>query len=271
MKKFTLTNEIQSIDGVTLYRIKALHAFDNVKAGDCGGWIEHEDNLAQEGICWIYDEARVYGKARVSIKAKIANNAAVYGRARVFGAARIADNAQVFGRAHVYDDAKISGQAKVFHKAQVSNTARVYGQASVFNDAWIYGSAWARDQTQIQGEARVYGRARVMGRASVSGQSHIFSTAQLCGDVILEGKTRIGDQARVASNAHYLTVWLIGQRQHAVTAFKRQDGTIGVHGDGFNITLDQFLDTIPSQYADRPESRDYQHIVALIKLAWPAD
>lgn len=193
MKKFTLTNEIQRIDGVTLYRIKALHAFDNVKAGDCGGWIEHEDNLAQEGICWIYDEARVYGKARVSIKAKIANNAAVYGR------------------------------------------------------------------------------ARVMGRASVSGQSHIFSTAQLCGDVILEGKTRIGDQARVASNADYLTVWLIGQRQHAVTAFKRQDGTIGVHGDGFNITLDQFLDTIPSQYADRPESRDYQHIVALIKLAWPAD
>lgn len=145
MKKFTLTNEIQSIDGVTLYRIKALHAFDNMKAGDCGAWIEHEDNLAQEAIFWIYDESRVYGKERVSIKAKIANNAAVYGRARVFGAARIADNVQVFGRAHVYDDAKISGQAKVFHKAQVSNTARVYGQASVFNGAWIYGSAWARE------------------------------------------------------------------------------------------------------------------------------
>ncbi len=48
-KKYELTEETLYWEGATLHRIKALHNFRNIKAGDLGGWIEKERNLSQEG------------------------------------------------------------------------------------------------------------------------------------------------------------------------------------------------------------------------------
>ena len=61
MKKYELTNETMEIGAITLRRIKALVAFQNVDAGDLGGWIERESNLDQAGNAWVYGDARVYG------------------------------------------------------------------------------------------------------------------------------------------------------------------------------------------------------------------
>ena len=33
---------------ITIQRIQALRDFENVKAGDLGGWVECEDNLSHE-------------------------------------------------------------------------------------------------------------------------------------------------------------------------------------------------------------------------------
>ena len=62
----------------TLYRIRALRDFSNVKAGDIGGYIESEKNLSHNGNCWIYDNAWVFGDA------KVYDNARVYGSAKVY-------------------------------------------------------------------------------------------------------------------------------------------------------------------------------------------
>lgn len=75
----------------TLYRIKALRDFGNVKAGDIGGWVESEDNLSQYEHCWIYDDAKVYGEARIS------NNAQIRSHAEISGCAKIYQNASVWG------------------------------------------------------------------------------------------------------------------------------------------------------------------------------
>lgn len=74
MKKYELikTQSIQHC-GVTLYRIKALIDFSDVKAGQVGGYVENEENLSQEGKAWVYDNARVYGEARISGNADIKN------------------------------------------------------------------------------------------------------------------------------------------------------------------------------------------------------
>ena len=60
MKKYKLTDETMHIYGRTLYRIEAVKEFADVKKGDKGGWIESENNLSQDGNCWIYDNAKVY-------------------------------------------------------------------------------------------------------------------------------------------------------------------------------------------------------------------
>ena len=67
MKKFALTSETIIIFGnKTLFRIRALIDFGNVKVGDLGGFVEKEDNLSMSGNAWVYGDARVYGNAEVS-------------------------------------------------------------------------------------------------------------------------------------------------------------------------------------------------------------
>lgn len=77
-KKYELVKEDSIVvDGFKLYRIKALKDFFVIKAGDLGGYVESEDNLSQEGNCWIYDDAKVYGGSKVFGNARVAHNATV--------------------------------------------------------------------------------------------------------------------------------------------------------------------------------------------------
>lgn len=72
MKYELVTTDTIDVSGVTLYRIRALIDFDIVKAGELGGYIQSESNLAQQGNAWVsdnawvYDNAQVFGNARVS-------------------------------------------------------------------------------------------------------------------------------------------------------------------------------------------------------------
>ena len=95
MKKYELTNETKVINGVELYRIKALESFGYIKKGDLGGWIESEKNLSQYGNAWVYDNAKVGGDATVCGNARISGNAWVYGNATVGGDATVCGNATV--------------------------------------------------------------------------------------------------------------------------------------------------------------------------------
>ena len=140
-RKYKLTKENISYFGKTLYRIEALKDFGIVKKGDKGGYVEKEDNLSQEGNCWIYDDAQVYDNARVC------------GYAIVFGSAVICDNAIV------------SGNAQVFGDTQVYDNAEVFGYAKVYGNAHIY------DHTYVHDNAKVYGNAKVFGSAEIKNNS----------------------------------------------------------------------------------------------------
>ena len=146
-KKYKLTKENISYFSRTLYRIEALKDFGNVKKGDKGGYVESEYNLSQEGDCWIFDNAKVYGYAEVYNNALVFGNAEVwcnakvYGKALVYNNAFVYDNALVFGNAYVSDNAEVSGKAKVFGNAKISDSAKVYNDAQVSDNAEICSDA----------------------------------------------------------------------------------------------------------------------------------
>ena len=135
MKKYELTAEFIEKWGKKLFRIKALIGFGSVEAGELGGYVEKEDNLAQNGNAWVFDDAEVYGNARVC------GNAEVYGNARVCGNAEVYDDARVYGNAWVFDDAEVYGNARVYGNAEVYGNARVYGNAEVYGNARVYDDA----------------------------------------------------------------------------------------------------------------------------------
>jgi NDP-sugar pyrophosphorylase family protein len=112
-KKYELTDESIEHDGHILYRIKAIRDFYRVKKGYLGGYVEYEDNLSQEGECWLFDRARVYEGSRISGGATVYDNAQVCGRSRVYG------------RTHIYQYAKVSGEAII------KDNARIYGKSNL--------------------------------------------------------------------------------------------------------------------------------------------
>ena len=155
-KKYKLTKENISYCGKTLYRIEALKDFGNVKKGDKGGYVEKEDNLSQEGNCWISDNAKVFDSALVSGDAEVFGYAIVYGNAKVYdntlvyGNAKVFDNAYVYGDAYVYGNALVSGDAKVYDYAKVSDNAQVYGNAFVYDYAIVCGNAEVSGNAEIK-------------------------------------------------------------------------------------------------------------------------
>ena len=108
MTKYELTEEkIKINENKTLYRIKALRDFGDVKVGDLGGFVQSKNNLSQKGSCWIYDNA------------KISDFASIYDHAIINGTARICDSAIIFGDVVISDSAVISGSAIIFGSAEV--------------------------------------------------------------------------------------------------------------------------------------------------------
>lgn len=111
-KKYKLTDETITFGTITLHRIEAIRDFGDVKAGDKGGWIEHEGNLSQDDTCWVGGNAMVYQDALVCCDARIYGDAEVHGNALVCDNAQVCDNAKVCGDACVCGDAIIYGAAR---------------------------------------------------------------------------------------------------------------------------------------------------------------
>ena len=155
MKKYKLTDETRQLHGRTLHRIVALCDFGNVKKGDKGGWIEKEENLSQNGECWVYDNARVFGNARVFDNAKVFGNARVYGNAQVFDNVWVFDNAWVYGNAQIFDNAWVFGNARVYDNAKVRDKAQICDNSKVYDNSHVYGN------TEISGNAIVCGDTKI--------------------------------------------------------------------------------------------------------------
>ena len=151
-RKYKLTDECMQYEGHKLYRIQSLRSFSNVKEGELGGYIESEDNLSHNGMCWVYDEAKVFGNAKVCNNACVYFYAEVFGNADVFGNAKVCDNAKVFCNANVFGKAEVSGDAKVYGNAEVRGDAKVYknGDYIVFKNWWSSGRyfTWTRSNNK---------------------------------------------------------------------------------------------------------------------------
>lgn len=125
-KKYKLVKRksIVTGNGTILYRIKALKDFGNVKKGEIGGFVKSENNLSQEGNCWIHDEA------------KVLDNAIVLGNAQVSGYATVSDRACIKG-----NNILISGKSYIYGKAIILDNSRITGECNIGGNVKIDNSS----------------------------------------------------------------------------------------------------------------------------------
>ena len=137
--KYEITEESCELELKTLYRIRALKDFNDVKAGDIGGWVQTKNNLSQEGDCWIYDEAIAMDMARIRDSVRIKDNAIISGHAKVLDNATVTNSAKLFDRCHVYGNTKVQGFSQIYGEAEVFGNVVLKDQAKAHKSAWVSG------------------------------------------------------------------------------------------------------------------------------------
>jgi len=179
MKKYKIDkSKSVTYNGHTLYKIVALKKLRLVNPGDNGGWVEDEKNLSQQGDCWIYHDAKVYGGASVSGDARIHDDVTVSygsivcGNARVVGNAMITDGSVVKDNAFVKNFVAISGRSIVCDNAYVSDSAKICAGI-------ICGRAKISGKTYVLNRSIVGGNAIVDGRVTVNDKSFIIDNSQI--------------------------------------------------------------------------------------------
>lgn len=217
-KKFELTTKI-SFNGRTLYRIRALKNFRNVKKGDLGGYVEKESNLSQTGDAWIYDDAKVMDNAIVKNDATLHHNAEIYDNAIVSGSASVNENATLRDKATVSDNAILYGNVILIDKAKIYGKARLYdyvlvsSNAQVYDNARCYGFAKIEDDTQVFNDAIIDNAvisesACVFDKATVKNNSTVSGHINLYGDITVLGQAYLtsDDDITLRSNDDYMVL-----------------------------------------------------------------
>ena len=237
MKRYVLTRDTRKIGNTVLHRIRAIKDFDivnahvkrdriiRIKQGTLGGWVEREENLNQDSLAWVMDDACVYGNAVVTGASIVSGKANVHGDARIEELAFVTDEAEVYGNAYIAGQAEISGSAMVengviFDNAKLFDSARLHGgaqtticeNAKVYGSACIWNDAYDDDVVIIDGNALVYENASIIAHdgldtriyvsATVCGHATLNDCAYVFGNATVTGYTCLSGGAIVGGNAY---------------------------------------------------------------------
>lgn len=126
------------LGGKTVYRIRALRDFADVKAGDLGGYIEHERNLSHDGNCWVYDEAVVCSNARLVDYAKAKHRSRIGGNALLRHSSKAEDRAQIYGNVVMYSNSVAKERAELGDMVELFGNSVVKGQVKLCNRVQLY-------------------------------------------------------------------------------------------------------------------------------------
>ena len=138
MKKYEIT-DIAHPDNPNLHRIRAVRNLtEEILVGMLGGYVESYDNLDQDGLAWISEDAIACENAVVCGDAILTDHSVAK------GCAYVGKNATVTGNATVQDDAIVCG-------------GLLMGESCVCGFAVIRQDEQTLCAPTIDGSARVYG------------------------------------------------------------------------------------------------------------------
>lgn len=229
-KKYELTDDTRIVrfkdEDIVLHRIRALrdiviHQGSKeilIKAGDLGGIVQSEENLSQDGDCWIDDRSLVYEDAVVMDNAFISNTVAydhaiirdnarvsecqVYGAKVSIGGhclvekSKILDYALVDGDAYIHGST-ISGRAKVYGFAKILKRSLITNHGKVFGYATIIDNCVVKDHATVCGDSFILNNSVIAGLSIIKGNSKIIEGSLICGDVSISGNSIIYNQYRL--------------------------------------------------------------------------
>ena len=289
-KKYELlTNDTIEINGNTLYRIRALRDFVDVKKGDIGGYIQSEVNLSHEGNCWIYGNAVVYEAASVVGNAIVSGNAKIHGNSKVIGNCRIFGNAEVYeweviewegcvyGASKIYGKAVVTGNVRVFGYSEIhgcavicgfsviNGYANISGHSVICDNSTIYDHAIITDKVKLSGNSIISGNCRIEGTSTLCGLTYIFGDA-IVKNIRNDGTLRLGKFANISNTTDFINIGPIGSRDDYTTFYKTKDNGIYVCCGCFNGSLEEFEEVVKKTHGDNEYAKEYMKAIEMVKM-----
>lgn len=202
-----LQDETIRHEGRTLYRIQAVKDFNDVKSGDRGGWIQNEENLSQDGLCWLYNDAKAYDNAKVEKNATLRDNVQAFGNSYIGGNVKCSENVIIKDDAKIFDDVILQYFVQVYENARLSDRVVVSKHTHIHGDAMLSGDVYVGDNVNIYGHAHLTGLTYVEDNVKIFGDATLGSDDIICGDAVID------------SNKSFLTFVVNedDERKHVVT------------------------------------------------------
>ena len=261
-KKYKLVKRksIVTGNGTILYRIKALKDFGNVKKGEIGGFVKSENNLSQEGNCWIHDEAKVLDNAMVLGNAQVSGYATLKDYATVSDSACIkGSNVLISGKSHIYGAVIILDNSKITGECNIGDNVKIYN-SSIFNSLItgpgyisisIIISSILEDFAKIEQSKLNY--SSVINGSSVD-SARIENVTMLDGAVVKNVSIKnavLGKEADISSVSDLITINQISAKYNpdetcnGYTFYLSKDKDIlACNDNGDVVTLDSLKDEI---------------------------
>lgn len=232
----------------TLYRIRALKDFGDVKAGDLGGWIRSENNLSQYGNCWIYDTSLVIDNALICDNAKICDDSIVRGNSKICNNTIVDNNSAIWHNSCIMNNAKISNSV-------VKQNALIKDNASI-RDSYIF------DFSIVSGDAIITGPIFIRDDVIVEGNSKIISTGE---SIDLKGHASFPNYALINSEQDYFIFGPIGSRKDFITFYKGQDNKIYAATGCFTGDLNKLKEQVENTHGDNRYGNEYFQVIEFAK------
>ena len=163
-RKYEMTNITMEFEERTLYRIRALKNFRNVKAGDLGGWVSGKHNLSQEGDCWIYDEAKCMDNARMYHNSAMYNNAVMcdfsemHGCSEMHNYSAMLDNSRMYNCSAMYDNSRMYNDSKMYSNSRMFDNSAMYNNAVMLDNSKMFENSRMYRDSRLKNKENLYGK-----------------------------------------------------------------------------------------------------------------
>ena len=238
-KKYEILKDDYRLIGDTkIYRIRLL--VDGVvplaRKGDLGGFVQREDNLDQEGTCWLYNNAIAMERANVSQNAKLYDDAIIFDNARARGNAQMGDYSRVFGYATIEGECCIEGNASVKGESVVKGETSLCNYSTVSGSA-IVDSCMLYDNSRISGYTEAY-NCILKENALISGS--------IDSDTIEDAE--FGIDAFIKSKDDYISMKNLGMENSPCSFYNTMRSDIKVITGFFNGDINRFREAVKTKY-----------------------
>ena len=265
-KKYELSDITMKFGIKTLYRIRALKNFSDIKKGDLGGWVSSENNLSQEGNCWIYNEAKCMDNARMY------DNSCMYDYSEMYDSSRMHGDSKMYNYSEMHNSSRMYGYSKMYDSSEMHDSSTMYGNSIMYGNSMMCGYSKMFDNTEMFDDSAMYEDSVMNGYSIMFGNSELYDDSEMHGRSKMYGDSILKDEEKLYGELISKVdkfIDISNPKGEMVTGVLKDGEVLFNVGNLSEINKEEFLDILynGNEIIEESSSRkEYLKIIDMIEL-----